>query len=107
VPKGQLEAGHAYGLTSLQVFRRILLPQMIRHALPSFGNNWLVLIKATALLSAIQLEDMVRKARLAAGSTHEPFNFFLFLAVIYLVITAASTWLLELARRRYSVGTQR
>lgn len=107
VPRGQLEAGYAYGMTAGQVVRRILLPQMIRHALPSFGNNWLVLIKATALLSAIQLEDMVRKARLAAGSTHEPFNFYLFLAIIYLVITAASTWLLELARRRYSVGTQR
>ena len=54
---------------------RILLPQMVRHALPGFGNNWLVLLKTTALLSVIGLDDMVRKARLAAGATREPFTF--------------------------------
>lgn len=107
VPKGQLEAGHAYGMSGMQVFVRILMPQMIRHALPSFGNNWLVLLKTTALLSIVGLEDMVRRARLAAGSTHEPFTFYLAVALIYLVLTTVSVWALRLAEKRYSVGTVR
>lgn len=107
VPRGQLEAGQAYGMSGMQVFGRILLPQMVRHALPSFGNNWLVLLKTTALLSIVGLEDMVRRARLAAGSTHEPFTFYLAVAIIYLVLTTLSVWALRVAEKRYSVGTVR
>jgi arginine/ornithine transport system permease protein len=107
VPRGQLEAGRAFGMRPGQVFWRILFPQMVRHALPSFGNNWLVLLKTTALLSIVGLEDMVRKARLAAGATHEPFTFYLAVALIYLVLTTLSIWALRWAETRYSVGTRR
>ena len=75
VPKGQIEAAYAYGMSRRQTFLRILLPQMIRHAIPGFGNNWLVLVKTTALVSIIGLDDMVRKAALAAGATRKPFTF--------------------------------
>lgn len=102
VPVGQLEAGRAFGMRPGQVFRRILLPQMIRHALPSFGNNWLVLLKTTALLSVIQLDDMVRKAALAAGATREPFRFYFAVAIIYLALTTISVAVLSLAERRAS-----
>ena len=68
VNKGQIEAAYAYGMNRFQVFTRVMLPQMVRHALPGFGNNWLVLIKTTALVSIIGLDDMVRKAALAAGA---------------------------------------
>ena len=94
-------------LVGLIVFRRVLLPQMIRHAIPSFGNNWLVLLKTTALLSIVGLEDMVRRARLAAGAVHEPFTFYLAVALIYLALTTISVLLLRLAERRYSIGTVR
>ena len=104
VPKGQLEAASAYGMTRLQVFIRILLPQMIRHAIPGFGNNWLVLVKTTALVSIIGLDDMVRKASLAAGATRLPFTFYLVVAVNYLVITSISVYLLNWLENRYSVG---
>jgi arginine/ornithine transport system permease protein len=107
VPRGQLEAGYAYGMSETQVFRRVLMPQMIRHAIPSFGNNWLVLLKTTALLSIVGLEDMVRRARLAAGATHEPFTFYLAVALIYLVLTTISVWALRVAERRYSAGMVR
>jgi arginine/ornithine transport system permease protein len=107
VPRGQLDAAYAYGMRGGQVFRRVLLPQMIRHAIPSFGNNWLVLLKTTALLSIVGLEDMVRRARLAAGATHEPFTFYLTVALIYLALTTVSIWALRLAERRYSVGMVR
>lgn len=100
VPRGQLEAGHAYGMSGMQVFGRILLPQMVRHALPSFGNNWLVLLKTTALLSVIGLADVLFMAGKAAGSTRMPFTFYLAAALIYLALTAVSTSLLDWAERR-------
>jgi len=106
VPKGQLEAAAAYGMTRFQIFHRILLPQMIRHAIPGFGNNWLVLVKTTALVSIIGLDDMVRKAGLAAGATRKPFTFYLVVAVNYLLITSISVYLLKHIERRYSVGVR-
>ena len=107
VPPGQMEAGYAFGMSRLHAFRRIMFPQMVRHALPSFGNNWLVLLKTTALLSVVGLEDMVRRARLAAGATHEPFTFYLTVALISLALTTISVWALRAAEKRYSVGTTR
>jgi arginine/ornithine transport system permease protein len=107
IPRGQIEAGHAFGLTTAQVLRRITMPQMIRHALPGFTNNWLVMIKATALVSIIGLDDMVHRASLASASTRKPFTFYLAIAVIYLMITSISLLLLAVANRRYSYGVRR
>ncbi len=106
VNQGQIEAGTAYGMSAFMVFRRITLPQMVRHALPGFGNNWLVLIKTTALVSIIGLDDMVRKAGLAAGATRKPFTFYLVVAINYLLITSISVYLLKQMERRYSVGVR-
>lgn len=103
VDKGELEAAKAYGMSSFLSFRRILLPQMIRHALPGFGNNWLVLLKTTALVSIIGLEDMVRVSSLAAGSTKMPFTFYMTVAVIFLFFTSISTGLLKLVERKFSI----
>jgi arginine/ornithine transport system permease protein len=107
VPPGQMEAGRAYGMSGGQVFRRILLPQMIRHAIPAFGNNWLVLLKTTALVSIIGLDDMVRKANLAAGATKLPFTFYCIVALWFLAFTTVSILLLRWAEKRYSVGVRR
>jgi arginine/ornithine transport system permease protein len=104
VPVGQLEAAYAYGMSRLQVFFRILFPQMLRHALPGFGNNWLVLVKTTALVSVIGLDDMVRKAALAAGATRMPFTFYVVVAINYLIITTVSVYLLGWLEKRYSAG---
>ncbi len=104
VNKGQLEAGNAYGMSGLQVFRRILMPQMVRHALPGFGNVWLVMVKTTALVSIIGLDDMVRKAGLAAGATRLPFTFYAVVAFNYLVITTISIFILKWLDTRYSAG---
>jgi len=106
VNRGQLEAGTAYGMSKFMIFRRITLPQMMRHALPGFGNNWLVLIKTTALVSIIGLDDMVRKAGLAAGATRKPFTFYLVVAINYLLITTVSIYILKYLERRYSVGVR-
>jgi len=90
VPRGQLEAAQAYGMSRAQVVRRVLLPQVLRFALPGLGNVWMVLIKATALISVIQLPELVRNAQIAAGSTRQPFTFFFATAMIFLGITAVS-----------------
>lgn len=103
VDKGELEAGKAYGMSGWLTFRRILLPQMIRHALPGFGNNWLVLLKTTALVSIIGLDDMVRVSALAAGSTKMPFTFYMAVALIFLFFTSVSTALLKLVERKFTL----
>ena len=104
VPGGQLEAGYAYGMSGFQVFTRILLPQMVRHAIPGFGNNWLVLMKTTALVSIIGLNDMVRMASLAAGATRKPFTFYLVIAINYLILTSISILILNWLNKKYSAG---
>lgn len=103
VDAGEMEAAKAYGMSPQLAFRRILMPQMIRHALPGFGNNWLVLLKTTALVSIIGLEDMVRMGSLAAGTTKAPFTFYMAVSIIFLFFTAVSTGLLKLVERKFSI----
>ncbi|MGY5393883.1 ABC transporter permease [Acinetobacter sp. NigerLNRRAM0016] len=107
VPKGQMEAAFAYGMTPLQVFRRVLFPQMMRFALPGIGNNWQVLIKATALVSLIGLTDIVKITQDAGRSTMDVFYFSVIAAVIYLAITTVSNLILMWLERRYSVGVKK
>jgi len=107
VPRGEIEAGLAYGMTETQTLLRITLPQMVRHALPGFGNNWLVLAKATALVSVIGLHDMVYNAGQAGGTTRQPFTFYFVVALLYLAITASSEVFLRWAARRASVGVRK
>jgi His/Glu/Gln/Arg/opine family amino acid ABC transporter permease subunit len=107
VPAGQTEAALAYGMRRWQVWRRIVLPQMVRHAIPGFANNWLVMVKATALVSIIGLDDMVHRANLASAATREPFTFFMLIAVIYLSITTLSLAALAWLERRYSLGVRK
>jgi arginine/ornithine transport system permease protein len=90
VPVGQREAALAFGMSRLQVLRRITAPQMLRHALPALSNNWLVLVKSTAIVSVIGLNDMMQKAGQAAGATHEPFVFYAAVGLLYLLITSVS-----------------
>ena len=107
VPKGQIEAAVAYGMSSWQVFRRVLFPQMMRFALPGIGNNWAVLLKTTALVSVIGLADMVRLAKEASGAVHEPFKFFIPVAAIYLLITFLSELAIKYLTKKYSSGVVR
>jgi arginine/ornithine transport system permease protein len=80
---------------------------MVRHAIPGFGNNWLVLVKATALVSIVGLDDMVRKASLAAGATRMPFTFYAVVAANYLIITTISIYLLQWFEKKYNLGIQK
>jgi len=106
VPRGQLEAGRAFGMTAGQVFRRILFVQMMRFALPGIGNNWQVLLKATALVSIIGLGDVVKAAQDAGKGTFHMFEFVSLAAAIYLLMTTVSNGVLMLLERRYSIGVR-
>ncbi|MBY0466265.1 MAG: ABC transporter permease subunit [Burkholderiales bacterium] len=112
IPPGQMEAGRAYGMGSLQIFLRITLPQMVRLALPGFTNNWLVLMKATALVSLLGLQDMTYLAKQAGAAArgeiaNAPLLFFAFTAFIYLVFTSVSMVLLRVLEKKYSMGVRR
>lgn len=107
VPPGQREAGLAYGMSPRQVAWRITFPQMFRHALPGLSNNWLVLIKSTAIVSVIGLHDLMNRGAQAAGATREPFVFYLTVALIYLVFTSVSEVVFGQLQKRLSVGVRR
>ncbi len=107
IPKGQMEAAWAFGMGPTQTFVRITLPQMVRYALPGFTNNWLVLIKATALVSLIGLQEMTYLSKQASAATREPFAFFLFAAALFLIYTSVSLWVLKRINARYSLGVKR
>ena len=106
VPPGQREAGLAFGMSPRQVLWRITLPQMLRHALPGISNNWLVLIKSTAIVSVIGLSDLMTRGQQAAGNTREPFSFYLAVALIYLVFTSASELGFSWAQKRLAIGVK-
>ncbi|ETR00408.1 ABC transporter permease [Acinetobacter baumannii] len=107
IPRGQIEAAMAYGMTPWQVFHRVLFPQMMRFALPGIGNNWQVLIKATALVSIIGLTDIVKITQDAGRSTMQLFFFSIVAAAIYLAITTVSNLILMWLERHYSAGVRK
>ncbi|WDO02530.1 arginine ABC transporter permease ArtQ [Aeromonas allosaccharophila] len=99
VPAGQRLAALALGLSKRHIFFRIVLPQAWRHALPGLGNQWLVLLKDTALVSLIGVNEMMRQAQMASASTYEPFTWYAAAALIYLAISLVSEYGLGLAAR--------
>ncbi|WP_437883816.1 ABC transporter permease [Pseudomonas sp. LRF_L74] len=106
IPHGQIEAAQAYGLGRARTFFGIVLPQMIRLALPGFTNNWLVLVKGTALVSLLGLQDIMFRARGAAEATGKPFTFYLIAGGFYLAITVISLLALMWLGKRYSMGVR-
>lgn len=107
VPKGQLEAGKAYGFSGYLIFSRILFPQMMRFALPGIGNNWLVVLKATALVSIIGLTDIVDVTQDAGRASGRMFFFILVAGIIYLFLTTLSNIVLWWLEKKYSAGVHK
>ncbi|AEX51191.1 histidine ABC transporter permease HisQ [Rahnella aquatilis] len=107
VPRGQIEAATAFGFSGSQIFRRILFPAMMRFALPGIANNWQVILKATALVSLLGLNDVVKATQLAGKGTYQPFYFAIVAGVVYLIFTTLSNGVLVWLDRRYSLGVKR
>ncbi|MEL7215462.1 MAG: ABC transporter permease subunit [Pseudomonadota bacterium] len=105
VPRGQVEAGKALGLSGVQTLRLVTLPQLVRFALPGYANVWQVLVKSTAVVSIIGLNDLVGLAGDAGKSVREPFTFYFAVFLLYLGITFISQTIFDhLERRSALVG---
>lgn len=100
IPHGQIDAGRALGLRPFAILRAISLPQLVRFALPGYANVWQVLVKSTALVSVIGLQDMVGLANDAGKTARQPFVFFATVLVAYLAITWVTTTLFGQLERR-------
>ncbi len=107
IPRGQIEAAQAFGMGRWLTFHRIVLPQVWRIALPGLGNLFLVLLKDTALVSLIGLEELMRKSSIAIGFTKEPFTFYLLAAIIYLGMTVVTMVGIHFAERWANRGLER
>src|SRR4051812_26700952 len=102
VPQGQWEAALSLGLRRPRAFRLVVLPQMMSRALPGLGNQWLVILKESALVSVVGLEELMRKSVVAAGATHQPLAFYLAAAALYVGVTGVSTLFLKAYEMRLS-----
>lgn len=102
IPRGQYEGGYAIGLTGYQTMRLVVLPQLVRIALPGLANLWLILLKDTALVSAIGLSDILRQTGIAARVTREPFLFFSLACLIYLLLAIVSSFGINAIERSVS-----
>lgn len=107
VSKGELEAATAAGMSPFLKFRRIVAPLVLRHALPGLGNVWQIVLKESALVSVTGVVELLRQAQIGAGSTREPFNFYMAAAILYLVITTLSSTTFQRAERYFSRGVRR
>jgi His/Glu/Gln/Arg/opine family amino acid ABC transporter permease subunit len=105
--RGQIEAAYACGMSRTLAFRRIMLPQVWRFAIPGLGNVWLVLIKATALMSVVQLPELMRMTDVAARALRMPFTFYFGASIIYLLITIVSLQVLHRAEAWANRGIRR
>ncbi|UWQ26272.1 ABC transporter permease subunit [Leisingera aquaemixtae] len=104
---GQAEAGRAIGMTGRQIFLRIRLPQVWRFALPGLGNLWINMLKDTALVSVIALDDLMRMTKVAVGVTKQPFTFYLLACLIYWAMCVLSELVLGQMERRANRGIRR
>ncbi|NBF07263.1 ABC transporter permease [Pseudomonas sp. Fl4BN1] len=104
IPKGHREAGVALGLSRPRIFIRLILPQMWRIALPGLGNLFMILMKDTALVSVIGLEEIMRHAQIAVTVSKQPFTFYMVAAVMYLGLTIISMTGLHYLEKRAARG---
>ena len=104
IPRGHREAGQALGLAKGRIFWRIILPQMWRIALPGLGNLFMILMKDTALVSVIGLEEIMRRSQIAVTASKEPFTFYMVAAFIYLGLTVIAMTGMHFLEKRASRG---
>jgi polar amino acid transport system permease protein len=108
VPQGQIEAARAFGMSGMQVMRRIVGPVMLPNALPGLANLWLIVIKDTALIAVVGgSPELAQVTRNAAGFTKQYMMFYVVTAMIYLVIALCSNQLIDRLERRFRRGQQR
>ena len=104
IDKGQFEASQVLGLKRFVYFFRVIMPQMLRLAIPNLSNVWQITLKDTSLISVTGLVEIMRQSYIAAGSTRDPLFFYSFAAVLYLLLTFLSMKLINRLEIKYSKG---
>ena len=104
IDKGQFEASKVLGLKKPVHFFKVIMPQMLRLAIPNLSNVWQITLKDTSLISVTGLVEIMRQSYIAAGSTRDPLFFYSFAAVLYLLLTYLSMKLINKLEIRYSRG---
>ena len=104
IDKGQFEASKVLGLKKPVHFFKVIMPQMLRLAIPNLSNVWQITLKDTSLISVTGLVEIMRQSYIAAGSTRDPLFFYSFAAVLYLLLTYLSMKLINKLEVRYSRG---
>jgi His/Glu/Gln/Arg/opine family amino acid ABC transporter permease subunit len=102
VPRGEVEAARAAGMSSFTTYRLVILPRAFSIILPAYSNEVIILLKGTALASTITLLELMGQAQLAASATYKPIQVFAIAGVIYYLLTLAITNLFRLLERRYN-----
>ncbi|MFJ8260488.1 amino acid ABC transporter permease [Rummeliibacillus sp. NPDC094406] len=103
VPKGQLEAALATGMTEKQAMRRIIIPQAIRYAIPPLGNTFVGMLKETSLVSVIAVTELMRSAQLLVAQYYVYMPFYLSIGIMYWVMSTIFTFILNKIEKRLSV----
>tara|TARA_X000000368_G_scaffold328960_1_gene266004 strand:- start:402 stop:1094 length:693 start_codon:yes stop_codon:yes gene_type:complete len=104
IDKGQFEACKVLGLKKYIYFFKVIMPQMLRLALPNLSNVWQITLKDTSLISVTGLVEIMRQSYIAAGSTRDPLFFYSFAALLYLILTFLSMKILNKLEQKYSRG---
>ena len=104
IDKGQFEACKVLGLRRFIYFFKVIMPQMLRLAIPNLSNVWQITLKDTSLISVTGLVEIMRQSYIAAGSTRDPLFFYSFAAVLYLLLTFLSMKLINKLEIKYSRG---
>ena len=107
VPRGQIDAAKSVGMNKLVLFRRVLIPQVLRYALPGLGNVWQLTLKDTSLVMVTGLVEIMRQAHVASGSTYSPFTFYVTAALLYLILTTVSNRIFYSAENWANKGVRR
>jgi len=107
IPRGQIDASKSVGMNKYLIFTRVLVPQVLRYALPGLGNVWQLTLKDTALIMVTGLVEIMRQAHVAAGSTYSPFTFYITAALLYLILTTASNRVFNSAENWANKGVRR
>ena len=104
IQRGQFEASEGLGLKKKIYYIKVIIPQMLRLALPNINNVWQITLKDTSLISVTGLVEIMRQSYIAAGSTRDPLFFYSFAAVLYLMLTFLSMKLINRLEVKYSRG---
>lgn len=107
VPRGEIEAGKAFGMSGWLLFRRVIMPKAFRIALPAYGNEVVFLLQATSLVSAITVIDLTGAADLIRSKTFAVYEMYLTAAVLYLIMTYGLVYAFRLLEKRLNAYQQR